>query len=170
MEVFDSLHGELQSRKIQKRGECCDSSHNFAVERCQRFVDDPLFISCGKDSFQRLSSAHYVWLLHAERRGYSQGPIAWHSNKKQKYFCTSCKRTFPRMEVLLQHFRDSGRHRYGHIHLTCMHPLVFPVQIQSVPPFCWLHWPFLDYNLQLGLYAVENSSHRRRQFRCLTGW
>ena len=49
-------------------------------------------------------------LLRAEKRGYDQGPIKWQSNKKQKYKCSPCKRTFARMDILLQHFRDSSRH------------------------------------------------------------
>lgn len=48
----------------------------------------------------------------AEKRGYTPGPIAWKSHKKQKFHCGKCNRSFPRMEVLLQHFRDSVRHRY----------------------------------------------------------
>ena len=54
------------------------------------------------------------WTIHpaADKRGYAAGAIVWQSQKKHKFHCQKCKRSFPRMEVLLQHFRDSARHRY----------------------------------------------------------
>ncbi|KAL0045161.1 hypothetical protein WJX82_010566 [Trebouxia sp. C0006] len=45
-----------------------------------------------------------------DQRGYAAGPIAWQSHKRQKFHCRKCKRSFPRMEILLQHFRDCSRH------------------------------------------------------------
>ena len=81
--------------------------------------------------FNSCASCEYVWCPEAdmgcvtvERRGYAKGPIAWQSHRKQKFACTTCKRTFPRMEVLLQHFRDSSKHRYatpaGCKHSSCV--------------------------------------------------
>ena len=72
--------------------------------------------------------------MHAEKRGYVQGPIMWQSHKKQKFNCTSCKRAFPRMEVLLQHLRDSSKHRCCDTCLQLIHASVRPTGTHSETP------------------------------------
>ncbi|DBB07071.1 hypothetical protein WJX77_009304 [Trebouxia sp. C0004] len=65
----------------------------------------------GMDAFDAVNSELRMRKIEKrEQRGYAAGPIAWQSHKKQKFHCSKCKRSFPRMEILLQHFRDCSRH------------------------------------------------------------
>lgn len=182
LDSLEQLEAQRRARKIRRRGE---SSRLLPL---QTFCASPLWWCMLHYLISLLlpdphpscpicvSDLPPCTVQFAEARGYDHGDIQWTSHKNQRFRCHSCKKTYSRMEVLLQHFRDSRRHRYcfcctyaALISLPHGHDMLhlrwgFCCSLVSLAVLCrWTHCilptrPQLDLQLHVSHYSLSHTA------------